>query len=181
MLQKIPLLLIFLSLNSGSYNLENTENLDICELKANSYVNNKNIVGDKRNKVIKALKLICYAEFSNGKDIQKDLIRLKSSIQILEKLSGVDDKIIEALELRIRKNIKLTFQNPTRIDNSACWDAIFDYTYLIELTNKQDYYLKRGNLYLTIEEYSKACNDFEIAQRNGSREAKNLMDKYGCY
>lgn len=154
---------------------------DICEILAEQKANAKNLLGESRKKFIRAMKKTCLVNRLSNENYESDITKLTESIAILETIDGARKELIDALELRALKNTHKAYVNFGYVNTTACWDAIFDYSHLMEFGENVSFYLNRGKLYYEVDKYSKACSDLSKANSLGSREARNLMDKFDCY
>ncbi|EWH08870.1 hypothetical protein KLA_17429 [Cellulophaga geojensis KL-A] len=178
-MKKILILLYLISSFSSVYAITLSDG-DICSRLAESFADAKELNGAKRKNFIKAMKYMCLVKNYSLENYEKEIGILSNAIQIFQSIDEAKDELKNALEQRAIRYSYKTYATGY-LDKSACWNAIYDYSQLIEFEKKSNYILNRGKLYYDVDKYEKSCTDLKQAAALGEREAKNLIDKYDCY
>jgi len=110
-----------------------------------------------------------------------DIEKLTYAINIYKEIDIAVGELIGTLDIRSYKYIVKASKYRGLRSEDYLWDAIYDLTDILEISNKGEYYFKRGEVYYLLEEKEKACKDFKQASKLGYKQASNLVDRYNCY
>lgn len=184
-MKKLMILFFFTILNQSiffAYSNEPVPEQSACRVRAEIMADSYKLKGYERENFIKAKVKICGIHIGyNDDNYILDIEKLTYAINIYKEIDIAVGELIGTLDIRSYKYIVKASKYRGLRSEDYLWDAIYDLTDILEISNKGEYYFKRGEVYYLLEEKEKACKDFKQASKLGYKQASNLVDRYNCY